>query len=270
MSVSVLIFTKDEEIHLGRCLESVSKCNDVVVVDSFSTDGTRQIAEAAGARFIQHEFTQLGAQITWSLENIPLKNKWALILDADEVVPAALWQEVVHKAETAGPETSAFRLRRRFHWRGRWVPRSSQYPAWLIRLVRVGKVRYFNQGHSESQQVEGGVESLQADLIDENLKGLEAFRSRQMKYAAQEAGFELSGARGVEWVRLFSGDPIARRGEAKKIMRMLPFRGFFFWMYLYLLRGGILEGSRGWELCLEKARYQSEIARQKKLQRSNG
>jgi glycosyltransferase involved in cell wall biosynthesis len=269
MSVSVLIFTKDEEIHLARCLESVALSGDVVVVDSFSTDGTRAIAESMGARFIQHEFTQLGSQITWSLENIPLKNKWALILDADEVVPPELWAEVTRKTEAARPEISAFRLRRRFCWRGRWVPRSSQYPAWLIRLVRVGKVRYCNEGHSETQQVEGSVESLDADLIDENLKGLEAFRARQMKYAAQEAAFELGDARGVECAKLFSADPIVRRGEAKKIMRMLPFRGFIFWMYLYLFRGGMLEGCRGWELCMEKARYQSEIARQKKLLRLN-
>src|SRR6185295_15849656 len=94
MSVSVLIYTKDEEIHLQRCLESVSRSNDIVVVDSFSTDRTREIAERAGARFIQHEFNQLGAQITWSLESVPLKNHWALLLDADEVVPPGLWDEM--------------------------------------------------------------------------------------------------------------------------------------------------------------------------------
>jgi len=265
MSLSVLIFTKDEQIHLERCLRSVARSNDVVVVDSFSTDRTREIAEASGARFIQHEFSQLGAQITWSLENVPLKNPWALILDADEVVPPELWEEMAGRTASAPAATSAFRLKRRFHWRGRWVPRSSQYPAWLVRLVRVGKVRYYNEGHSESQQIEGAVESLENDLIDENLKGIEAFRARQKKYAAQEARHELSCAGGVAWGAFFSGDPIARRSEAKKIMRILPARGFLFWMYLYLLRGGFLEGSRGWELCLEKARYQAEIARQKKM-----
>jgi glycosyltransferase involved in cell wall biosynthesis len=264
MNLSVLVFTKDEEIHLERCLQSVARSDEVVVVDSFSTDRTRQIAERAGARFIQHEFTQLGAQITWTLQNVPLKNPWTLILDADEVVPPALWDEMLEKTASAGPGTSAFRLRRRFHWRGKWVPRSSQYPAWLIRLVRVGKARYDNEGHSETQQIDGAVDSLENDLIDENLKGLDAFRARQKKYAAQEAKFEAQTDQRVECGKLFSADPIQRRMEAKKLMRSLPFRGFFLWMYLYLWRGGFLEGSRGWELCLEKARYQAQIARQKR------
>lgn len=264
MNISVLIYTRDEEIHLQRCLASVSRSDDVVVVDSFSTDRTREIAERAGAQFIQHEFTQLGAQITWSLENVRLKNEWALLLDADEVVPPELWDEMLKKTAAAAPGTAAFRLRRRFHWRGVWVPRSSQYPAWLIRLIRVGKVRYFNEGHSESQEVRGAVESLECDLIDENLKGIEAFRRRQEKYAAQEASHELKGESALCCGKLFSSDPVIRRTEAKKLMRILPFRGFIFWIYLYLFRGGFLEGSRGWELCLEKARYQSEIARQKR------
>ena len=266
MNLSVLIYTKDEEIHLQRCLDSVSRSDDVVVVDSFSTDRTREIAERAGARFIQHEFSQFGAQITWSLENVRLSNDWALVLDADEIVPPELWQEMLQKTAAAAPGTSAFRVRRRFHWRGKWLPRSSQYPAWLIRLVRVGKVRYFNEGHSDRQEVDGVVELLDHDLIDENLKGLEAFRRRQKKYAAQEAKFELEIQTRLDFKKWFSGNPIECRMEAKKLMRLMPARGFLFWMYLYLYRMGFLEGSRGWELCLEKARYQSEIARQKREQ----
>ena len=264
MNISVLVFTKNEEIHLPRCLGSISGSDDIVVVDSFSEDRTRDIAGQVGVRFVQHAFTGFGDQRSWALENIPLKNSWALILDADEVVPPELWDEMTRKIAEVSPETSAFRLRRRFFWQKKWVPRSSQYPSWVVRLVQVGKVRFINRGHSETQLVEGETGALSGDLIDENLKGIPAFRERQRSYAAAEARHELNAGMRFKTRNLFSADPLIRRANAKALFSVLPMRGFFFWLYLYLYRGGVLEGLRGLELCLEKARYQSQIAKYKR------
>src|SRR5262249_31057996 len=161
-----------EEVNLPYCLESLKWCDDIVIVDSFSTDQTAAIAQATGARFVQHKFTGFGDQRNWSLTQIPLKHSWALILDADERVPRELAEELAERAKAPADEIAAFRVRRRFHLWGKWLRHSSLYPTWLVRLVRVGRVRYVNRGHAETQVVDGRVESLEHDLIDENHKGL--------------------------------------------------------------------------------------------------
>src|SRR3972149_6371286 len=92
--VSAMVFTLDEELHLPVCLESLSWCDDVIVVDSFSRDRTGEIAREWGARVFQHPFTGFGDQRNWALANTNPKYAWVLILDADERVPAELAVEM--------------------------------------------------------------------------------------------------------------------------------------------------------------------------------
>src|SRR5947209_2384891 len=95
--VSCLIYTLNEEANLPHCLGSLGWCDDIVVVDSYSSDQTEAIARAAGARLVQHKFTGFGDQRNWSLEQVSLRNSWALILDADERVPAELVTEMAER-----------------------------------------------------------------------------------------------------------------------------------------------------------------------------
>src|SRR5207244_9323886 len=134
-----------------------------------------------------------------------LRHPWALILDADESVPPELAAELARRLADAPVDVAAFRLRRRFHFAGKWLRHSSLYPTWVVRLVRVGRVRYVNRGHAETQLVEGRIESLRHDLIDENHKGLEDWFARQNRYSTQEAAYELQQT-GFTWRNLFSTD----------------------------------------------------------------
>jgi glycosyltransferase involved in cell wall biosynthesis len=234
----------------------------VVVVDSFSTDATEAIARAAGARFVQHEFTGFGDQRNWSLEQVPLRHPWALILDADERVPPELAVEMATRLSQVPPEVAGFRLARRFYLWGQWLRYSSLYPTWVVRLVRVGRVRYVNRGHAETQEVDGIIESLQHDLLDENHKGMPEWWARQHRYAQQEAQHELTQdptPRG----RLFSADPLQRRAALKSLARNLPGRPLWYFLYAYLLRRGFLDGLAGLRFCLMKARCQALIVANK-------
>lgn len=261
--VSCLIYTLNEEVNLPHCLGSLGWCDDIVVVDSFSTDATEAIARDAGARFVQHPFTGFGDQRNWSLDSLPLKYPWALVLDADERVPPELASEMARRLSDVRDDVAAFRLRRRFHLWGRWLRHSSLYPTWVVRLVRVGNVRYVNRGHAETQEVDGRTESLEHDLIDENHKGLEDWWARQNRYSTQEALFELAQP-GASWRGLFSGDPLRRRAALKALARDLPGRPLWYFLYSYLLRLGFLDGADGFRFCAMKAMYQAMIALKKR------
>ncbi len=271
-AVSVIIYTLNEEIHLPVCLESLQWCDDVIVVDSFSTDRTEAIAKEHGVRFYQHAFEGFGSQRNWSLENIDIKHDWVLILDADEKVPAELAEELGRVAIADPDDVGAFRIRRRFYMWGRWLRYSSLYPTWVVRLIHKDRVRYVNRGHAESQEVEGEIRDLENDLIDENLKGMDEWFSRQNRYSSKDAEFELQQQGDSLCLdELFSIDPLKRRATLKRIAWRLPFRPFLYFLYSYIWRRGFLDGRDGLVFCLMKAVYQQMVVIKKyELRRMRG
>ena len=112
--VSVMIFTLNEELHLPSCLASLAWCDDVIVVDSFSSDRTGEICQDARVRFFQHPFEGFGSQRNWALETTAPKYDWVLILDADERVTPELVRELAEVLSAPPPTVGAYRLSRRF------------------------------------------------------------------------------------------------------------------------------------------------------------
>ena len=259
-----MIFTLNEAIHLPSCLAALDWCEDVIVVDSYSTDRTREICEGAGARFFQNKFTGFGDQRNWALDNPSPKHEWILILDADERVTPGLVAEMGARLPSTPASIGAFRLRRRFHMWGVWLRWSSLYPTWVVRLVHRERVRYVNRGHAETQEVRGDTASLDHDLIDENLKGIDEWFERQNRYSTQDARFELEQEdKALPWGALFSGDALARRAALKRVASRMPGRPWLYFAYSYLLRLGFLDGRKGLEFCRMKAEYQRMVATKK-------
>ena len=258
--VSVMIFTLNEEINLPACLDSLSWCDDVIVVDSFSSDHTEQIARGREVRFFQHRFEGFGTQRNWALENTAPKYDWVLILDADEKVPPELAEELATIAHRNPPGIGAYRVRRRFHMWGRWLKYSSLYPTWVVRFVRRDRVRYVNRGHAETQEVNGRIGDLAHDLIDENLKGIDDWFERQNRYSRKDAEYEMEEERKPPEIReLIAKDSLVRRAVLKRLASRLPGRPFLYFFYSYVLRGGFLDGKDGYVLCRMKAEYQRMV-----------
>src|SRR5262245_40364755 len=113
MGVSVLILTLDEEVNLAGCLDSVAWCDDVVVLDSFSRDGTVDIARARGVRLFQRQFDNYANQRNYGLRDLSYKHEWVLMLDADERVPHELREEIEQRTRDAPASIAMFRMRRR-------------------------------------------------------------------------------------------------------------------------------------------------------------
>lgn len=258
--VSVMIFTLNEEIHLPSCLAALAWCDDVIVIDSFSTDRTEAICRERGVRFLQRAFDGFGGQRNWALDHAEPRHAWILILDADERVPPELAREMCDRAQDASDTVGAYRVRRRLYMWGRWLRYSSLYPTWVVRFVRKDRVRYVDRGHAETQEVAGDILDLENDLIDENLKGIQEWFSRQNRYSAKDAEFERARADlPVDWAGLFSGDALRRRASLKQLAARLPFRPTLYFLYSYVYRLGFLDGRDGLVFCRMKALYQSMV-----------
>lgn len=258
--MSVMIFTLDEALNLPSCLEALKWCDDVIVIDSLSSDDTEKIAREQGARFFSNPFAGFGVQRNWALDNTVPKYPWILILDADERVPAELVNEMTAITLNDQPGVGAFRVRRRFYMWGRWLKHSSLYPTWVVRFIHRDRVRYINRGHAETQTIVGELRDLKHDLIDENLKGIDEWFERQNRYSRKEADYELSQAKHLSgWGALVSLDPLRRRVAVKDLGRRVPFRGAIYFIYAFVFRLGFLDGRDGLMFCRMRALYQAEV-----------
>jgi glycosyltransferase involved in cell wall biosynthesis len=211
----------NEETNLSACLQSLGWCDDITVVDSYSTDGTEAICREKGVRFVQHHFEGFGRQRQWALDTLQLLHDWVLILDADERVPDELVREIIEVLSAVDDKVGAFRVKRRFHLWGRWLRHSSLYPTWVVRLIRKKRVRYIDRGHAETQTVDGEIRNLCNDLIDQNLKGIDDWFARQNYYSRRDADYELTEQlKGGGLRELFVSDPLVRRAALNPVCRV--------------------------------------------------
>ena len=258
--LSVLILTLNEEINLPACLESVKWSDDVVVFDSFSTDRTVEIAEAAGARVVQRKFDNYSNQRNASLKDVTFRHPWVFVLDADERIPPELHDELVRTAAEAPPEMTLYRLRRKDLFMGRWLRRSSGYPTWLPRLVRVGQV-WVEREINEEFHTDGKIGSLQEHMLHYPFnKGLSYWWERHNRYSSMEALALIRETRDpMHWAGLFSRDPVVRRKQLKQLAYRIPLRPLVVFAYLYFLRFGFLDGVPGFHYSLLRAVYEYMI-----------
>lgn len=260
MPISVLILTLNEEANLAGCLDSLGGFDDVVVLDSFSTDRTLEIARARGARVEQRGFDNYAAQRNFGLNGIRYRHPWVLMLDADERVPPELRDEMRAAVAAAPMDAAMYLVRRRDHLFGRWIRRSSGYPTWFGRLVRIGRVRV-GRPINEEYHAEGQVLRLEQHLDHYPFnKGFSEWIAKHDRYSTMEAQLRLQqcGDR-VPFAALASTDPLRRRKTQKALAYALPGRPLLMFLALYLLRGGFLEGRAGYTFCRLRAWYEFMI-----------
>lgn len=260
MDVSVLILTLNEEVNLPRCLAALTWCDDVVVLDSVSDDGTQQIAESAGCRFIQREFDNYAAQRNFGLCEIKYQHSWVLMLDADEVVTPELIDEIDSTLADADTEICLYRVRHRNFLFGRWIKRSGGYPTWSGRLIRIGKVR-IERAINEEYHADGRVGYLESHICHYSFnKGFHHWFEKINRYSSMEAEIKHSlVAQHLRWTNIWNSDPVVRRRSLKQLAYLMPGRPFLIFVGLYFIKGGLLEGVPGLTYCLLRAIYEFMI-----------
>lgn len=267
--LSVLILTLNEEINLPRVLESVKWSDDVVVFDSFSSDGTVEIARAAGARVIQRRFDNERAHRLASLQ-CEFKHPWVYNPDADEVATPELQQEMLALAGDVSRPEVAWVVRRKDMFMGRWIKHSSLYPTWLLRLFRPSAIT-FDRLVNLTYTASGSVGRLQSHLIHYSFaKGLGEWVGKHNKYSDWEAleTIKVTAEPLPPLASLMSADPIVRRAALKRFSAHLPCRSFLRFVYMYFWRGGFLDGVAGYHYCRLISLYEYLISiKAKELER---
>jgi glycosyltransferase involved in cell wall biosynthesis len=193
--VSAVLITRNAAPVLDTCLESLAFVDEIVVVDSASTDATADIAQRRGARVVQKEWLGYGRQKQFAVEQA--KNDWVLCLDADERISPELAASI--QAALAAPVSPVYRMARRNRFLGRWLSHGEGYPDWSPRLFNRMNARWSDDLVHEKVLFAVTPGTLKGDLLHDSSDSLTAYLDRQNRYttlAAQQA-FELGRSAGA-------------------------------------------------------------------------
>jgi glycosyltransferase involved in cell wall biosynthesis len=255
---SIYILTYNEELDIAACIESALLSDQVIVVDSLSSDRTLEIASQYPVQVVQHAFESHGRQRTWMLESVPPKHPWVYILEADERMTPELFQECLKAIES--DRHVGYYVAERVMFMGQWIRRSTQYPRYQLRLLRHGKVWFADYGHTEREVCEGSTGFLTQTYPHYTCsKGLSRWIEKHNRYSTDEAAETLAQLTTgtVKWQNLFFGKTeVDRRRALKDLSLRLPFRPLVRFVYMYFLLGGCLDGQAGFAWCTLQAFYE--------------
>jgi glycosyltransferase involved in cell wall biosynthesis len=252
--LSVVVPIKNEAGNLPRCLDCVKWADEVFVVDSHSIDGSIAIAEERGARVAQFDFNGTWPKKkNWALENLPFRNEWVFILDADEVLPPEAEQEFA-KAIAEAREIAGYWINRRFMFMGKWL-RHSYYPNWNLRLFRHSLGRYEKLTEADTQSgdnevhehviVNGPTGRLRCEMDHYAFPSVEVFVEKHNRYSNWEA--RVSAERKLAGSNTqISSSAVGRRRKLKEFSQHLPFRPLLRFLYIYVWQKGFLDGREGY------------------------
>jgi glycosyltransferase involved in cell wall biosynthesis len=269
--VSVLVPTRNEAANIEECLRSAAFADEVVVVDSLSTDGTAEIAERLGARVVPFRWDgRYPKKKNWALEHAGFRNEWVLILDADERVTAPLAAEIGDVIR--GGAGVGYYVNRRFFFMNGWLEHCGYYPSWNLRLFRHRQGRYErlesdpaaatgdNEVH-EHVLLEGSVGYLRkGELLHYAYPSLDVWVEKHNRYSNWEASLLVDGISGSPANRRLAASPFGAPPERKRWLKQLaarvPFRPTLRFLYHYVWKLGFRDGYRGYVFCRLLAWYE--------------
>ena len=184
--LSAVIIAKNAARQLPECLESLAFCDEILVVDSGSTDGSVELARARGARMIEAEWRGFGPQKRYAVEQAA--HDWVLCVDADERVTPEL-RSAIERA-LAAPANAAYRFPRCNRFLGRYLKHGEGYPDWSLRLFDRRQARWSDDAVHEKVLTDAAVGTLTGDLLHDSAETLDAYLAKQNRYttlAAQQA-----------------------------------------------------------------------------------
>jgi glycosyltransferase involved in cell wall biosynthesis len=273
LPITVLIAARNEEANIARCLSALSPAERVVLIDSHSSDRTAQISHDMGAEVFQFEYKGLyPKKRQWALDHIPITTEWIFLLDADEIVPAELWEEIADALDRKDA-ADAFLITKGFHFLGRRF-RFGGFSHAAILLFRKGRATFerlhLDPANSQDMEiherllVEGSIREFKTRLIHEDAKGLESYIAKHNFYSTWEAQQRFHYLKNGTWgeksvAPRFFGNVQERRRWLKRLMLYLPFEPLAWFAYHFLFRLGFLESRAGLIASQLRARHFSQV-----------
>ena len=196
--LSVAIITLNAATQLEACLQSVEFVDEIVLIDSGSTDGTQALATRYGARVIQQEWLGFGRQKQFAVD--AATHDWVLCLDADERVSPELQASI--KNALKNPSTVSFRFPRCNRFLGRYLKHGEGYPDWSLRLFDRRQARWSDDAVHEKVETQSAVDELQGDLLHDSAESLASYLTKQNRYTSLAAEMALAAGKRATFGRL--------------------------------------------------------------------
>lgn len=276
--VSILIPTRNEESNIQACLESCAFADEVVVIDSASSDQTVAIARRHGATVIPFSWDgNYPKKKNWALEHVPWRHEWVFILDADERITPRLAEEIA--TEIKSPRFDGYYVNRRFWFLDGWLHHCGYYPSWNMRFFRRRLGRYEqlegqastrsgdNEVH-EHVMLNGQSGRLQGEMDHFAFPTIETWVEKHNRYSNWEARFTGKSALIAPSTEKLENSLFFKR-LLKRLSLRVPFRPTLRFLYHYVFRQGFLDGYRGYVFCRLMGFYEFlSVAKRAELARS--
>lgn len=254
LSLTAIILTFNEEVHIGRAIASLAALAErVVIVDSFSTDRTVEIARGLGAEVVQRPFINQGEQFQWALDTLDIASDWVFRLDADEYLEPDLADEIEARLPSLSAEITGIEMPRKVLFQGQWIRHGGYYPLHFLRMWRTGA------GHIEQRWmdehavlVRGTSVRFHSNFVDENLKDITWWTEKHNRFTTRQM---------VDFINL--EHPLFPRDQTmvndsneqarwKRFLRNavygkapLYIRAVLYFFQRYVLKLGFLDGRKG-------------------------
>jgi glycosyltransferase involved in cell wall biosynthesis len=261
--VCVIVLTRNEEANIRRCLASVAWADQVVVVDSGSTDETVAIAGMLGAQVVEQPWLGFSEQREFSIRLSTLRHDWVYFVDADEWVSPQLADEIASKLQA--PSCSGYAQRFRLMFQGTWIRHCGWYNgSWIVRLVDRQYTKFDGSLVGERACVDGRIGRLVNDLVDEDCKGLATWLLKHVRYAQSDAEGRAQPRMSSRRIRAIrtrrDSRPLARAVLKDIIFPYVPAKSILVPIYMYIIRLGILDGRAGLLFCFYHAWYEVSVS----------
>lgn len=254
LPITVVILCFNEELHLDRCLSRIAPhVERIVIIDSFSTDRSVEIAKARGAEVLQHPWKNYSDQFQWGLDNAKPTTAWVMRMDCDEYLEPGALDELRSRLADAPASLSGFEFKLKVIFRERFIRHGRYYGTWLLRVWRTGvgqiEQRWMDEhivlSHGETVRITKG------DWVDHNLKDIGWWTAKHNSYATRHMVDFINRE-----VGLFKEDERIHETEARaRTKRYLKnsvygrapiyLRAVLFYIYRYIFRLGFLDGKEG-------------------------
>lgn len=237
-NITVVILTFNEEIHIERCIRSALGITDnIIVIDSYSTDDTLKILKKYKIKVYQNKFIHQAAQINYALKNIKIKTKWIFRLDADEIIEKKFIKDFDKNSNFVKSDISGLDVNKNLIFMGKAINFGGVYPQKVVRVWKTGEGKYANTWMDEHIVLKNKKSFINVFITDHNLNNFSWWLSKHKKYAIREA---------IDYL-IHKNQKNYYYKKSKKIYYKFPIliRPFIYFFYRYFFKLGFLNGWQG-------------------------